>query len=74
MGKSAQARIIGGMKTFLTILLGLDLVAVVAVMLTGVLGMAKAGRDPRVSNRLMRWRVTLQALAVALVVALMLTG
>ena len=55
------------------ILLGLDMLAVVGVMLAGVLGMASPGRDPRTSNRLMRWRVTLQAVAIALVVALMLT-
>jgi succinate dehydrogenase hydrophobic anchor subunit len=62
------------MKTILVVLLAIDMVAVVAVMLTGVIGMANVNRDPRTSNKLMRWRVMLQAAAVALVVALMLTG
>jgi hypothetical protein len=62
------------MKTFLMILLGIDMVAVVAVMLVGAVGMANLSRDPHVSNRLMRWRVGLQGVAVGLVVLLMLTG
>ena len=56
------------------ILLGIDLVAVVAVMLVGAVGMANLSRDPRTSNRLMRWRVLLQGTAIGLVVLLMLTG
>ena len=56
------------------ILLGLDLVAVVAVMLVGAVGMANLSRNPRTSNRLMRWRVLLQGTAIGLVVLLMLTG
>ena len=60
------------MKMILTILLAIDMLAVVAVMLAGALGMANASRDPRTSNKLMRWRVGLQAAAIALVVMLML--
>ncbi|MGO9817528.1 MAG: HIG1 domain-containing protein [Acidocella sp.] len=62
------------MKMFLLGLLALDMLAVVAVMLAGALGMANPARDPRRSNLLMRWRVILQGVAVALVVALMLAG
>ncbi|MBB5373909.1 twin transmembrane helix small protein [Acidocella aromatica] len=62
------------MKIFLLALLALDMLAVVAVMLAGALGMANPERDPRRSNRLMRWRVILQGVAVALVLALMLAG
>lgn len=62
------------MKTILMALLAVDMVAVVVVMLAGAIGIANKDRDPRVSNKLMRWRVTLQAVAVGLVVALMLTG
>lgn len=62
------------MKTILMSLLALDMLAVVGVLLAGGFGMTRADHDPRQSNRLMRWRVTLQAVAVALVVALMLTG
>jgi hypothetical protein len=62
------------MKIFLMILLGIDMIAVVAVMLVGALGMANVSRDPRTSNRLMRWRVLLQAGAIGLVVILMAMG
>ncbi len=61
------------MHVILLILLGLDMLAVVGVMLAGVLGMTNSERDPRTSNKLMRWRVTLQVVAIALVVALMAT-
>jgi len=62
------------MRTTLLVLLGIDMLAVLGVMFAGVFGMASAERTPAQSNRLMRWRVTLQAVAVALVVALMLLG
>ncbi len=61
------------MRLFLTILLGIDMLAVVAVMLVGALGMANPNRNPRTSNQLMRWRVILQAVAIGLVVLLMMT-
>ena len=61
------------MKTVLIVLLCIDMVAVVAVMLVGAVGMANLSRDPRTSNKLMRARVALQAVAVGLVVLLMLT-
>jgi hypothetical protein len=62
------------MRTVLFILLALDMVAVVVVMLIGAVGMANLSRDPRTSNRLMRWRVILQGIAIALAVVLMTTG
>lgn len=62
------------MRLLLLILLGADLIAVVAVMLVGAVGMASISRNPRTSNRLMRWRVLLQATAIGLVMLLMLTG
>ncbi|HTQ70620.1 MAG TPA: twin transmembrane helix small protein [Acidocella sp.] len=61
------------MRAILLILLVLDMLAVLAVMMAGVLGMANPERDPRTSNKLMRWRVILQAVAIALVVALMVS-
>ncbi len=64
----------GCMKTFLMIVLGIDMIAVVVVMLVGAVGMANLSRDPRVSNRLMRWRVLLQGAAIGLVVILMAMG
>ncbi len=62
------------MKTVLLILLALDMLAVLGVMFAGAFGMARPDRDPRASNRLMRLRVTLQAVAVGLVVLLLLSG
>ncbi len=62
------------MKVFLMILLGIDMVAVVVVMLVGAVGMANLSRDPRTSNKLMRARVALQGVAIGLVVLLMLTS
>jgi len=62
------------MKLFLMILLGIDMVAVVIVMLVGALGMANSSRDPRTSNKLMRARVGLQGVAIGLVVLLLLTS
>ncbi|HVE21551.1 MAG TPA: HIG1 domain-containing protein [Acidocella sp.] len=62
------------MRTILFILLALDMIAVVVVMLIGAIGMADLNRSPRTSNRLMRLRVILQGVAIALVVVLMLSG
>lgn len=62
------------MRTILFILLAIDMVAVVVVMLIGAIGMANVNRSPRTSNRLMRLRVILQGVAIALAVTLMLTG
>ena len=59
------------MRAILMILLGLDMLAVIGVMLAGVLGMANPEHNPRTANKLMRWRVMLQGVAIALVVALM---
>jgi NADH:ubiquinone oxidoreductase subunit 6 (subunit J) len=59
------------MKTFLTVLLVLALVAVAGVLLMGVVGMLRGG-DPQRANKLMRWRVGLQAIALAIVALLML--
>jgi hypothetical protein len=65
---------IRGMKIILLVLLALDMLAVVGVMLAGMFGLTAPDHDPHKSNRLMRWRVTLQAIAVGLVVALLLVG
>lgn len=50
--------------------------AIAAVMLLGLISLWKGGEFSRKhSNRLMRWRVTLQALAIALVgIALFFSG
>ncbi|MDS9466599.1 twin transmembrane helix small protein [Paracoccus sp. MBLB3053] len=52
-------------KTIL-ILLGICCLAVVAILATGIGGFAKGGEFNRKNgNRLMRWRIIAQAIAVA---------
>ena len=58
------------MNTFLTVLLVLAMVATLGVMLYGMIGMARGDGDPMRSNRLMRWRVILQAAALVIVMLL----
>ena len=59
-----------GMHTFLIILLVVAMAATLGVLLFGMVGMASNSNDPARSNRLMRWRVILQA--GALVIAMLL--
>ncbi|MBN9511132.1 MAG: twin transmembrane helix small protein [Alphaproteobacteria bacterium] len=54
------------MKTVLTVLLGLAMLGTLGVLLAGTIGLARGGNDPWRSNRLMRWRVILQGIALAL--------
>lgn len=58
------------MNTFLTVLLVLAMAATLGVMLYGMIGMARSDSDPMRSNRLMRWRVILQAAALVIVMLL----
>ncbi len=60
------------MHTFFSILLGLMLAAVLVVLGAGMIGMVRDG-DPRRSNKLMQWRVALQAAALLLFAAMMMT-
>jgi hypothetical protein len=60
------------MKTFLTVLLVLAMLSVLAVLIAGVTGLVRGGNDPRASNKLMRARVVLQAVALAIVALLLL--
>ena len=59
-----------GMTTFLAVLLGLAMAGVLGVLGFGMVGMVRGGGDPRRSNRLMQWRVILQAVALVLAIAL----
>jgi hypothetical protein len=59
------------MQSFLMILLGLTLLGVLVVLGLGMAGVARGG-DPRRSNQLMRARVVLQGLALALMALLLL--
>jgi Hypoxia induced protein conserved region len=59
------------MQTFFSILLGLALLGVLGVLAAGMVGMVREG-DPRRSNKLMQWRVALQAIAILLFAAIMM--
>nr|WP_294521920.1 twin transmembrane helix small protein [uncultured Rhodopila sp.] len=58
------------MHTFLTVLVGILLLATLGVLIAGMLGMVREP-DPARSNKLMRWRVILQASAIILLVIMM---
>jgi hypothetical protein len=58
------------MHGFLTILLGILMLATLGVLLAGLVGMVREG-DPRRSNKLMQWRVLLQGATILLFVILM---
>jgi|TARA_B100000315_G_scaffold213883_1_gene212070 nitrogen fixation-related uncharacterized protein len=52
-----------------SVLIPLALLAVVAVLVIGLISMLKGGEfNDKYGNRLMRWRVILQAAAVVLIV------
>lgn len=59
------------MKTVLTVLVACAMLATLGVLFAGLIGMAHSN-DPARSNRLMRWRVILQASTLVLVAILML--
>ncbi len=59
------------MVTLLTILVGLGLLATLGTLFAGMLGLAQDGGAGR-SNALMRWRVLLQGVTIALFVLLLL--
>lgn len=59
------------MKTFLVVLLVLALLATLGVLLMGVVGMIR-GNDPRQSNKMMRARVLMQGVALAVLAVLLL--
>jgi hypothetical protein len=60
------------MHTVLMVLLGLAMLGVLGVLAAGMTGLVRGGGDPARSNRLMRWRVILQAVALALFALLLL--
>ncbi len=59
------------MVTFLTILIGLAMLATLGVLIAGMVGMVRGGGDPMRSNVLMRWRVVLQGVALLLFILLL---
>ncbi|MBS0643930.1 MAG: twin transmembrane helix small protein [Proteobacteria bacterium] len=60
------------MHMFFSFVLGLTLLGVLGVLAAGMIGIAR-GDDARRSNKLMQWRVGLQALAILLLGLLMLS-
>jgi ABC-type Na+ efflux pump permease subunit len=61
------------MRTLLSFFLILVMAGVLGVLVLGIVGVARGG-DPRQSNRLMRWRVILQAAALLLLALLFSLG
>ena len=57
------------MKMFITILLILAMLGTLGVLFAGIFGMARGGSSTT-SNKLMQWRVVLQAGALVLLVVL----
>lgn len=70
--RGAPALVFDKMKTFLTVVLVIAMLAVVGVLLAGVIGLVRGGNDPRRSNKLMRARVVLQAVALGIFALLLL--
>jgi hypothetical protein len=59
------------MRTLLSILVFVAMLATLGVLIAGMVGLVRGNSDPRRSNRLMRYRIMLQALALALFALLM---
>ena len=59
------------MQTVLIVLIALAMFGVLGVLGAGMIGMVRGGGDPRRSNKLMQWRIILQAAAVLLFVVLL---
>ena len=57
------------MITLLTILVGLAMLGTLGVLLAGVMGISQG--NPARSNRLMRWRIILQGVALLLFMLLL---
>lgn len=58
------------MHVFLTVLVGVVMLATLGVLVAGMVGMVRGG-DPHRSNQLMRWRVILQGAALLLLAIMM---
>jgi hypothetical protein len=58
------------MHAFLTVLIGVLMLATLGVLLAGMVGMVREG-NPRRSNKLMQWRVLLQGVTIVLFIILM---
>lgn len=61
-----------GMNTAFVVMIGFAAFATLAVVVIGMVNMSRKDHDPRTSNKLMRWRVILQAGAILLMIAFVL--
>lgn len=59
------------MRIFFTITIGLTMLATLGVLVAGMIGMVRE-TDPKRSNKLMQYRVILQAAALALLAIMMM--
>jgi hypothetical protein len=59
------------MITFMTILVALAMLATLGILFAGMLGLTKGVHDPARSNRLMRWRIISQGIALLLFIILL---
>ena len=62
------------MKTVLIVLLVIAMLATLGVLFAGMIGFVRNDGNGQRSNALMRWRVTLQGIALGLFVLLMLVS
>ncbi len=60
------------MTTLLIIVTGIAMLATLATLFAGMLGIVRGANNPGRSNALMRWRVMLQGLSLGLFVLLLL--
>jgi hypothetical protein len=58
------------MHAFLTVLVGILMLATLGVLIAGMVGLVREG-NPRRSNKLMQWRVLLQGATILLFMILM---
>jgi len=70
-GRNVPPLYVPSMKTFLTIMVAILMLATLGVLFAGLLGLVRGGGDPRRSNKLMQWRVILQGAALLLFALLM---
>ena len=74
LAKRARSAICWAMITVLTILTVVAMLATLGTLFAGMVGMVRGTSTPMRSNALMRWRVTLQGVALGLFVLLLLAS
>lgn len=62
------------MITFLTVLVVLGMIGTLGTLFAGMIGIVRPGSSPTRSNKLMRWRVILQAVTLVLFALLLLVN